>query len=72
MRRVCKRPIQIDALTLCYEVEQPFYYEQLSNLDYGECLDLYEFQLYRTEEDISITSMPSTYTTAHETLSGAT
>jgi len=49
MRRVCKRPIQIDALTLCYEVEQPYYYEQLSNLDYGECLDLYEFQLYRTE-----------------------
>ena len=49
MRRVCKRPIQIDALTLCYEVEQPYYYEQLSNLDYGECLDLCEFQLYRTE-----------------------
>ena len=49
MRRVCKRPVQIDALTLCYEVEQPYYYEQLSNLDYGECLDLYEFRLYRTE-----------------------
>lgn len=49
MKRVCKRPIQIDALTLCYEVEQPYYYEQLSNLDYGECLDLYEFRLYRTE-----------------------
>lgn len=49
MRRVCKRPIQIDALTLCYEVEQPYYYEQLRNLDYGECLDLFEFRLYRTE-----------------------
>ncbi len=49
MKRVCKRPIQIDALTSCYEVEQPYYYEQLSNLDYGECLDLYEFQLFRTE-----------------------
>ena len=49
MKRVCKKPIQIDALTLCYEVEQPYYYEQLSNLDYGECLDLYEFRLYRTE-----------------------
>ena len=49
MRRVCKRPIQIDALTLCYEVEQPYYYDQLSNLDYGECLDMNEFRLYRTE-----------------------
>ena len=49
MKRVCKRPIQIDALTLCYEVEQPFYYEQLSTLDFGECLDMDEFRLYRTE-----------------------
>ena len=49
MKRVCNRPIQIDALTLCYEVEQPYYYEQLSNLYYGECLDLYEFWLYRIE-----------------------
>lgn len=49
MKRVCNRPIQIDALTLCYEVEQPYYYEQLRNLDYGECLDLFEFRLYRTE-----------------------
>lgn len=49
MKRVCYRPIQIDALTICYEVEHPCYYEQLSTLNYGECLDMYEFQLYRTE-----------------------
>lgn len=49
MKRVCKRPIQIDALTICYEVVHPYYYEQLSNLDYGECLDMYEFRLYRTD-----------------------
>ena len=49
MKRVCYRPIQIDALTICYEVEHPYYYEQLNTLDYGECLDMYEFQLYRTE-----------------------
>ena len=49
MKRVCKRPIQIDALTICYEVVHPYYYEQLSNLDYGECLDMYEFKLYRTD-----------------------
>ena len=49
MKRVCNRPIQIDALTICYEVVHPYYYEQLSNLDYGECLDMYEFRLYRTD-----------------------
>ena len=49
MKRVCKRPIQLDAVTLCYEVVHPYYYEQLSILDYGECLDMGEFRLYRTE-----------------------
>jgi hypothetical protein len=49
MKRVCKRPIQIDALTICYEVVHPYYYEQLSTLHYGECLDMDEFRLYRTE-----------------------
>ena len=49
MKRVCNRPIQIDALTICYEVVYPNHYEQLSSLDYGECLDLNEFRLYRTE-----------------------
>ena len=49
MKRVCKRPIQIDALTLCYEVEHTYYYDKLSILDYGECLDMNEFRLYRTE-----------------------
>ena len=49
MKRVCKRPIQIDALTLCYEIKQPYHYEQLSTLNYGECLDMDEFRLYRIE-----------------------
>ena len=49
MKRVCNRPIQIDALTICYEVVHPYHYEQLSILDYGECLDMDEFRLYRTE-----------------------
>lgn len=48
MKRVCRRPIQIDALTLCYEVEHPFYYEQLRQIDYGKTIDLNEFQLTRT------------------------
>ena len=49
MKRVCNRPIQLDAVTLCYEVVHPYFYEQLSTLDYGECLDLDEFRVYRTE-----------------------
>lgn len=49
MKRVCRRKIQIDALTICYEVERPYYYEKLSSLDYEECLDMDEFRLYRRE-----------------------
>ena len=49
MKRVCKRPIQLDAVSLCYEVVHLYYYEQLSSLNYGECFDMDEFRLYRTE-----------------------
>jgi hypothetical protein len=48
MKRVCKRPIQIDALTLCYEVENTYYYDQLRQLDFDASIDLKEFQLTRT------------------------
>ena len=49
MKRVCKRPIQLDAAVLCYEVVHPYYYEQLSSLDHGKSLVIDEFRLYRTE-----------------------
>ena len=49
MKRVCNRPIQLDALTICYEVVHPYHYEKLSTLNYGEFLDMGEFRLYRTE-----------------------
>ena len=49
MKRLCNRPIQLDAVSLCYEVVHPHYYEQLQTLDYGEYLDMDEFQLYRIE-----------------------
>ena len=49
MKRVCKRPIQIDALTICYEVEHPYYYEKLSSLNYEECFDMDDFRVYRIE-----------------------
>lgn len=48
MKRICKRKIQIDALTMCYEVEKAFYYEQLQRLNYNETIDLEEFHLTRT------------------------
>jgi hypothetical protein len=48
MKRVCRRKIQIDALTLCYEVENTYYYDQLRQLDFGASIDLNEFQLIRT------------------------
>lgn len=49
MKRVCNRPIQVDALSMCYEVVKPYFYEKLSTLNHGECLDMDEFKLYRTE-----------------------
>ena len=49
MKRVCKRKIQIDAMTVCFEVIDRHHYEQISELDFGQCYDLYEFQLIRTE-----------------------
>ena len=49
MKRICKRPIQIDALTLCYEVVNTNYYDQLACLDFGEWLDIDELKLYRIE-----------------------
>ena len=48
MKRVCKRPIQIDGLTLCYEVENTYYYDLLRKLDFGAGINLDEFQLTRT------------------------
>ena len=49
MKRICKREIQIDALTVCFEVENKYHLDQISQLDFGECYDLGEFRLYRTD-----------------------
>ena len=49
MKRVCKRKIQIDALTACYEMRSPYLYEELSNLEYGERYDVCEFWVVRTK-----------------------
>lgn len=49
MKRVCKRKVMIDALTVCFEVENHYHFERISSLDFGETYDLYEFQLVRIE-----------------------
>ena len=49
MKRVCKRKVMIDALTVCFEVENRYHFDHISLLDYGETYDLYEFQLVRIE-----------------------
>ena len=49
MKRVCKRKVMIDALTICFEVENHYHFDRISSLDFGETYDLYEFQLVRIE-----------------------
>ena len=49
MKRVCKRKVMIDALTVCFEVENHYHFDRISSLDFGETYDLYEFQLVRIE-----------------------
>ena len=49
MKRVCKRRIIIDALTVCFEVTDRYHYDRISELEYGDIYDLYEFQLIRVE-----------------------
>ncbi len=57
MKRVCNRPIQLDAVTICYEVVHPYNYDQLCRLEMGECLYVNDiedesqnnFRLYRIE-----------------------
>ena len=39
----------IDALTVCFEVENHYHFDHISSLDFGETYDLYEFQLVRIE-----------------------
>ena len=39
----------IDALTVCFEVENHYHFDRISSLDFGETYDLYEFQLVRIE-----------------------
>ena len=49
MKRVCKRKVMLDALTVCFEVTNRYHYDHISELEYGETYDLLEFQLVRVE-----------------------
>lgn len=49
MRRVCKRKIQIDALVMCYEVDNLYCYEQLGRLEMGQIISIDKLALQRIE-----------------------
>ena len=61
MKRVCKRKVMIDALTVCFEVENHYHFDRISSLDFGETYDLYEFQLVRIEGRYYDNVYPITY-----------
>lgn len=35
MKRICKRKIMIDALTVCFEVTDRYHYDRICELDFG-------------------------------------
>lgn len=47
MKRICKRKIQIDALTVCFQVVNDHHYNNIMGLDYGNTYDFEEFKLVR-------------------------
>lgn len=49
MKRVCKRTVIIDALTVCCQVENNILLDKIAALEFGEVMDFYEFQLVRVD-----------------------
>lgn len=49
MKRVCKRKVMLDALTVCFEVENRYHYNNLMDIDYGDYYDMGEYYLLRIE-----------------------
>lgn len=49
MKRICKRPIQIDALTICFSVVNTYHYDQIKDLAMGDTYSPYEYILQRVE-----------------------
>lgn len=47
MKPITDRDVVLDALTLCYEVENPYHYEELKRIKIDEYYELYDFKLKR-------------------------
>ena len=49
MKRICKRPIQIDALQVCFSVVNEYHYNQLMELEFGDLYSPFEYTLQRVD-----------------------
>lgn len=49
MKRVCKRKVIFDALTVCCEVENSVLFDKISALEYGEVMEFFNFDLTRVD-----------------------
>ena len=49
MKRVCKRKVICDALTVCCEVENSTLFDKISALEFGEVMEFYDFTLTRID-----------------------
>lgn len=49
MKRVCKRKVICDALTVCSEVENSTLFDKISALEFGEVMEFYDFTLTRID-----------------------
>lgn len=49
MKRVCKRTVIIDALTVCCQVENNILFDKISALEFGETMEFFNFDLTRVD-----------------------
>ena len=49
MKRVCKRPVMIDAFTVCCQVENSVLFEKIASLEFGEIIEFEDFTLKRID-----------------------
>ena len=49
MKRVCKRPVIIDAFTVCCEVENSVLFNKIASLEFGEVMEFEDFALTRVD-----------------------
>ena len=49
MKRVCKRPVIIDAFTVCCEVENSVLFNKIASLEFGEVMEFEDFSLTRVD-----------------------